>query len=519
MLNFRQSFFIAMKFPFLLAFLSISLFRAQQNVVIHSGTPTEPSIAIHPTNPNILAAGANINNYYYSTNGGLNWTRKSLTSTYGVWGDPALIFDHAGNLFFAHLSNPSSGSWLDRIVVQKSTNGGATYDNGSYVGLNGKQHDKQWLAVDSNNNLFMTWTQFDSYGSTNPNDKTSILFSKSTNGGTSWSNPVKINQVDGDCVDEDNTVEGAVPAIGPNNEIYVSWAGPAGLVFDRSLDGGNTWLTNDIKIADIPGGWDFSIPGLDRSNGLPITACDLSNGPNRGTIYVNWSDQRNGVNDTDIFLSKSTDGGNTWTAPIKVNNDNSGRQQFLTWMAIDQSNGNLYFVFYDRRSYSDNQTDVYIARSTDGGQSFVNMKINQTTFTPNQSVFFGDYTNIAASNGVIHAIWGDRVGGSSRIVTAKILDSEILQTVENITDQNINFYPNPVDREAYISYKLHASSQVEINIYDMSGRLVRQVLKENQGYGKYIQKIDVEHMKLKKGNYICELKVDGVVSKSVPFIK
>ncbi|MPN53055.1 hypothetical protein SDC9_200718 [bioreactor metagenome] len=60
---------------------------------------------------------------------------------------------------------------------------------------------------------------------------------------------------------------------------------------------------------------------------------------------------------------------------------------------------------------------------------------------------------------------------------------------------------------------------VEINIYDMSGRLVRQVLRENQGYGKYIQKIDVEHLKMKKGNYICELKVDGVLKKSVPFIK
>ena len=320
-------------------------------------------------------------------------------------------------------------------------------------------------------------------------------------------------------MDEDNTVEGAVPAIGPNNEIYVSWAGPAGLVFDRSFDGGNTWLTNDIKIADIPGGWDFMIPGLDRSNGLPITACDISDGPNRGTIYVNWSDQRNGTDNTDVFLSKSTDGGNTWTSPVKVNNDNSGKHQFLTWMTIDQTNGNLYFVFYDRRSYTDNRTDVYIAKSTDGGQSFVNMKVNQTTFTPNAGIFFGDYTNIAVRNGIVRPIWGDQVGGASRIVTANINDNEILQTSEYSSDHNISFYPNPVVNEAYISYKLHSLSQVEINIYDMSGKMVHQILKQKQTYGKYIQKIEVDLLKLKKGNYVCELKVDGTTKKSVKFIK
>lgn len=67
----------------------------------------------------------------------------------------------------------------------------------------------------------------------------------------------------------------------------------------------------------MPGGWDYVIPGLQRCNGLPVTACDLSNGPNRGTIYANWSDQRNGTNDTDVWLSKSEDGGNNWKSDPK----------------------------------------------------------------------------------------------------------------------------------------------------------------------------------------------------------
>ena len=129
--------------------------------------------------------------------------------------------------------------------------------------------------------------------------------------GNSWSAPIKINQISGDCIDEDNTVEGATPAIGTSGEIYVSWAGPNGIVFNRSLDQGNTWLAQEILVDPMPGGWDFDIPGLDRANGLPITKCDLSGGPNHGTIYINWSDQRNGSTDTDIWLTKSSNGGNT----------------------------------------------------------------------------------------------------------------------------------------------------------------------------------------------------------------
>ena len=64
---------------------------------------------------------------------------------------------------------------------------------------------------------------------------------------------------------------------------------------------------------EFPGGWDYDIPGINRCNGLPITVCDLSGGSNHGTIYINWTDQRNGTDDTDVWLAKSTDGGDTWT--------------------------------------------------------------------------------------------------------------------------------------------------------------------------------------------------------------
>ena len=356
-------------------FLLFAFGSTSQNVMISNvASPNEPSIKMNPLNPDIIVAGANLYNCYYSSDGGLTWSRIQMTSSYGVWGDPVIDVDADGNFYFFHLSNPPSGNWIDRIVCQKSTTNGMTWNDGSYTGLNGtKAQDKQWSIIDRNtNHIYMTWTQFDDYGSSNPNDKSNILFSKSLDQGETWTTPVKVNIIDGNCIDEDDTVEGAVPALGPNGEIYVAWAGPNGLVFNKSLDQGDTWLTEEIAIDPMPTGWDYDIPRINRANGLPITKCDLSGGPNHGTIYVNWSDQRNGANDTDIWLSKSIDGGETWSTPARVNDDPPGKQQFFTWMDIDQTNGNLFFVFYDRREHNDANTDVYLAYSADGGAPCTN---------------------------------------------------------------------------------------------------------------------------------------------------
>ena len=389
-------------------------------LITNTSSPNEPTICINPKNTNQVVAGTNLNLYYYSTNAGLNWTKRTLTSSYSVWGDPAITVDTAGNFYYGHLTNPSGGYFIDRIVVQKSTNGGANWSNGSFAGyIPPKQQDKEWLCVDPrNNNIYMTWTQFDSYGSSSPADSSTILFSRSTDAGTSWSSALRINKKAGDCIDEDNTVEGAVPCTGPNGEIYVSWSGPLGIVLDKSTDGGLTWLADDKFVTAHPGGWDYTIPGIYRANGLPVTACDISDGPYRGNLYINWTDQRNGTTDTDVWFIKSTDGGNTWSAVKRVNDDPAGKQQFFTWMTIDQSTGYLYFVFYDRRNYANSQTDVYMAKSTDGGETFLNFKVSATSFTPSSSVFFGDYTNVTAANGKVRPIWARADNTAMSIYTA-----------------------------------------------------------------------------------------------------
>jgi hypothetical protein len=391
----------------------------------------EPSVAIHPKNQNIIAAGTILDSYYFSTDGGYTWEVEKLKCKYGVYGDPTLLFDTNGRIYYFHLSNYRKTSWLDRIVCQSSDNVREKFNNGTSPKPNGsKVQDKQWVALNTlNNELYMTWTQFDKYNSHTPTDSSIIVFSKSSDQGETWSNPMRISKHAGDCLDSDNTVEGAVPAVGPHGEIYVVWSGPHGLVFQCSVDGGNTWLKEEQVIQKHVGGWDLSIPGMMRANGLPILTCDVSNGPNRGTLYLNWCDQRNGVNNTDVWLSSSKDHGKTWSELKKVNQDSTNTHQFFTWSTIDQQTGNLYVVYYDRRNYTDNQTDVFLSASFDGGLSFHDVCISESPFVPNEKVFFGDYLNISAVNGTIRPIWSRMDVRKITLWTALISESQLLKSI------------------------------------------------------------------------------------------
>jgi hypothetical protein len=500
-----------------LAFLlfSLGLWAQPQNIMISSiNNPEEPSIYINPKNPALIMAGANINKVYLSQDTGRTWTMSYLNSNSGVWGDPCISADTAGNFLFLHLANPpqGTGSWIDRIVFQKYDMSVQQWTTDTYMGLNGtKVQDKEWIAVDPNtNNMFVTWTEFDKYASKDPLDSSRILFSMSTDGGNSWSTPKRINKVSGDCIDSDSTVEGAVPALGPNGEIYVCWAGPEGLRFDRSLDTGKTWLANDIFIDSMPGGWDYDIPGISRCNGLPVTKCDVSGGPHHGTIYVNWTDQRNGTANVDVWLAKSTDGGNTWSAPVRVNDDNTQRPQFLTWMDIDRSTGYLYFVFYDRRNHSDNNTDVYLAVSKDGGATFNNYKISQSPFLPVNTIFFGDYNNISVQNGIVRPIWTRLHNGQLSVWTA-IINPDTQLGIETQQQEAVplesHTYPNPSNGKNYFSFKLHEPSEVTLSVVDNQGRLITHLVDHKKyAAGMFVESFDAAKFGLAPGIYFFVLE-------------
>ncbi len=498
--------------------------------------PEEVTIAFNPLQPDVLVAGANLRYVFRSTDNGKNWSENFLSSSFGVWGDPVTLFDNSGNLYYVHLSNPADGYWIDRIVIQKSTDNGASFNDGSHTGVFAPHNqDKAWIAVDITNsayknNLYVTWTEFDEYGSYDSQDSSRILFSKSTDFAESWSEPIRINDVNGDCVDSDNTVEGAVPAVGPNGEIYVAWSGPLGILFDKSTDGGETW-GEDIFVCDQPGGWDYDVSGVYRANGLPVTVCDTSSAsPYRGTIYVLWTDLRNGVNNPDVFIAKSTDGGESWSEAIRVNNDETHREQFFAWLTIDQTTGYLYASFYDRRNTTGDETEYWLARSTDGGETWTNYCVTENPFTVTGGIFIGDYTNIVAYNGVIHPIWtGVNSDNTFTVWTALIYDSDLTDVVPEEVRLPEKFtlyqnYPNPFNPVTMITYSIPKIGSVEthgrasLRVYNILGEEVATLVNEKQSPGNYSVQFDASN--LPSGTYFYTLRVgDFTATKKMILLK
>jgi len=392
--------------------------------------PCEPSISINPNDPSIVIAGSVLDNLYVSKDGGLTYTTQKLKSSFGVYGDPVVRHAYDGSVTYAHLSNPSgqaysSDDFLDRIVVQRSTDMGQTWTNGSSPEADKKKdHDKHWLVPHPNKaDVIMIWTEFDKYGSKSPEDKSRILFSKSADAGLTWSKAIDISSLEGDCLDDDMTTEGAVGAFGLNDDYYVVWGFNQNIYFNKSTDKGMSWLNDEISIANQKGGWSYMIPGIDRANGMPTIKVDHSNGKYRGRMYVSWGDQSKGTDDTDLWVMYSDDGGKRWSKPLRVNDD-YGRpaHQFFAAMDLDVVTGYLYFIFYDRRNHKDDNTDVYLAYSTDGGDRFVNMKISEIPFKPQDDleVFFGDYNDLSVYNGIIRPIWTRQDGKTLTVQSAVI---------------------------------------------------------------------------------------------------
>lgn len=427
--------------------------RAQFNKVVQISRPkdfqpAEVSIAINPTNPkNMVAAfitrmktfpGID-NNSYVTMDGGNTWKKIHTANPEDrVQGDDGLDFSDNGIVYHSYLSFygiydhgqrrwrsfPSTG-----IYMSASFDGGLKWTRRTrvieHLNTPDPMEDKPYVEVDNSpdspykGNVYTAWTHFDKYASKNKADSSQIYFTRSTDSIRTFSPYLRISDFGGNCLDNSRTVEGAMTAVGPKGQVYVVWAGPRGLVFTKSMNGGKSFSRNKV-IGYISGGWDFGEKGISRANGMPVTKVDLSHDKYRGSIYVNWVDKRFG--DHDVFLKYSRDGGHTWSNPIRVNNDRvgNGKEQFFTWMAVDPKDGSVNIVYYNRAGLDSTKTAVTLSRSIDGGQTFKSFRINQKPFYCNQHVFFGDYTGIDAYDGYVVPAYMHFISKNNLAISAAI---------------------------------------------------------------------------------------------------
>jgi hypothetical protein len=351
-------------------------------------------------------------------------------------GDPVVACTNEHTFYYASLFETGTPSaFLSAIAVSQSADSGVTFaDPVVAVSKPANTHflDKEWLAVDPTdpNRIFVTYTDFDTSltlcGRTSTGAiirRTAIELVRSADGGTTWSAPIVLDQVCGA-----NFVQGSQVAVGPAGEVYVSWeryaagfSGPRSLHIRRSDDHGATFAAA-VKVDDLtPSGDGFALQGGFRNFLTGSLAVDRSGGPTNGFVYLAWDDGRTlpvpdfgGINGVyryaDIFVSRSADGGATWSAAVRVNDnpeplDATGRgtDQYQPGIAVDQR-GQVGVCFYDRRGDAFNfRVGRTCAVSHDAGATWHNDQIAIPPFPPIHGtdiflnpVYLGDYDTLSS---------------------------------------------------------------------------------------------------------------------------
>ncbi len=387
----------------------------------------EEQVWVNPKNSNNLVAvwrdfrlGYRRVGHGYSTDGGLTWTDGLFSGTPYPWhSDPGLTIDSSGN-FYAVVLSYLSGAPYNGHFVYKSTDGGMNWGAPVTVvdSFYGAFEDKELIACDRtpsphSGNLYVTWARF-----TENQTITYIVCSRSTNGGQSFIRPpVNVSDMEG--------VQWPVPSVGPNGEVYIAWFdynGPR-ISIDKSTNGGVSFGTD--KVVQNVDGYTSNLNGGILVFPFPAMDVDITGGPYNGYIYIAYMDY--GATDTDIWFTRSTDGGNTWSNRTRLNDDTfgNGRDQFHPWTFVDR-NGYIYVVFYDRRNDPGNLLmDVYLTQSTNGGVNWSpNKRVTTVSSDPTAGLIkaglLGEYIGLTAFDGRVHPVWTDTRLGNQDVFTARV---------------------------------------------------------------------------------------------------
>lgn len=436
------------------------------NLIIEENDPlpvqNESSIAVNPTNPlNLIASAVDYRNnsstwVYVSHDGGKTWENKMLGKPFPDWSasnDPSVAFDSDGRGYLCY-GGFNTTTRENGVFVAVTTDEGKTWKAHIPVILHrGTQtkdsvfEDKYYVWLDNSptspyfKHAYIPWKRV-----TDADSATHIVLTKSTDGGLTWSTPVPVSErVSG--TSEDTTFGQSFPlaVTGPNGEVYVVWNyGPKHSIgFAKSADGGTTFtqprLIHTYKPLGtarlLDQGVRHTLKGKVRVETYPTLVCDLTQGTRRGWLYLCWAAD----SVPDVYFSRSTDAGETWSTPQTVHS-NPTNDQFWPWLSIDPTNGDLAVMYLDSRDDKDNLAiHCYVSYSNDGGTTWIDRRVSDEESdlrkNPFQGqAFAGDYSGNAFFNGVVYPSWFD-----TRNTATSSSDNDVYTAVVNIR------IPNPVE--------------------------------------------------------------------------
>jgi hypothetical protein len=389
--------------------------------------PQEAAVAIDPTDPRRVlvsyhhAVGAGSDHHpgmtvvahvAWSDDAGATWTVAEHTThpEYRRSLDATVAFDSLGRAYLAYIG-------LDRMAlgtrhgqfVSRSLDGGRTWKPPvTLVAHPDTEHEAEFdhipnLVCDGET-VYVVWDRVLAGGRGG-----AMFIVKSTDGGETWSEPRSFSTHPTRLAHTTAVAgDGTLYVLVAQSTVGVMYARPGEgeweIVVLVSRDGGETFegphpVVRSHARADASG-----IAGFPRQGGWPLLAADPG-----GRLHVVWGDYRHG--DRDLFASASDDGGRTWSAPVRVNDDpvGNGRDQVMHWLAVDPGDGAVYVLFYDRRDDPDNRrATVTLARSADGGRTFANFAWSDRSYDPTAACL-GDYLGLAALGGRVYGAWVEDV--------------------------------------------------------------------------------------------------------------
>jgi hypothetical protein len=385
------------------------------------GSQSETSIAINPANTRNVIAGANEiqrlpMRAMYSTDAGKTFTGVDLplpppltNNGFDFGSDPGIAFDSNGNAYYSYIVVFfSSGGAINgtEMAVAHSTDGGA---NWTATFFNPQTGDSQF-----NDKPMITVDT----GSAHHNrvyvvwDNATGSSSSATNG-----NNVLLSHSDDGGVTFSTPVSvsgpftgrtggiGADPYVTANGTLHVAWQDYAHLTIADSASTDGGQTFSAPHVIAPVNGFQFNVAAQASRGALVYPAC----GSYQTTLYCSYMNGSDAA--TNVYVAKSTDGGATWTSTAMP----AGGDQFNQWLAVDPSNGSVNVAYYDTGTHGATPTLYTLARSTDGGTAYAasavaNAPTDESCCTPSVNLGnqYGDYEGTAAYGGVVRPVWTDR---------------------------------------------------------------------------------------------------------------
>lgn len=435
----------------------------------------EPSLAIDPTNPDRIVLGwrqfDNIGSnfrqagYGYSLDGGLSFTFPGVINPGLFRSDPVLDFDAEGNFYYNSLQGDFS------CDVFQITDGGVEW-SGPFPAKGG---DKQWMRMDrtggvGNQHNYSFWNV--SFSTCSPG-----AFTRSTDGSITFE----------DCIEVDGNPFWGTLAVDKEGSLYLTGQSGGGLVVVKSSNAknaGESIIWDFISSVDLDGnlgvGQQINPQGL---VGQAWVDTDISEGPGAGNIYVSASVVR--TNDPcDVMFAKSTDGGLTFSAPVKINTDETGHYNWFGTMSV-APNGRIDVVWLDTRDDpTNNNSRLYYSFSEDQGTSWspneaFSPAFDSTIGWPQQQKM-GDYFDMISDNDFAHLAWCNTINGGQDVYYTRISPSEIVLANDSFSEESweLNASPNPFDEALEIQFTVSTEQFVLLEVYDLTGRKIQTLSKE-----------------------------------------